>query len=114
MFIFYCFLFNIHIKVSIFKKNIEDIIKNQERFRTEILDWFNSDLSETKNILNDIKTNDDFIKKETKKLKDKFKKIKFKKTIHTLFFMHANRNEDYFVWWDKENEEAIILKYERK
>lgn len=100
--------------MSVFKKNIEEIIRNQTTFKNEILSYFKDDMSEIKSLLKLIKTKDNFINKELNKIKTKFKKTKFKNTIDSLFFMHPKRNESYFVWWDSENEEAIILKYEKR
>lgn len=99
--------------MSVFKKNIEEIIRNQSTFKNEILSYFKHDMNEMKTLLKHIKSKDDFINKELNKIKTKFKKAKFKNTIDSLFFMHPKRNENYFVWWDSENEEAIILKYEK-
>ncbi len=93
---------------------IQEIIDNQETFKEEIISWFNEDLKQTKKSLNEIKTNNKFILSEKKKLVKRFEKTNFEKSFVKLFFMHSSRNKDFYVWWDKGNQEAIILKYDKK
>lgn len=47
-------------------KTIQEIIENQENFKKEIYNWFESDFENCKKILNGISSKDNFIKKEKK------------------------------------------------
>lgn len=80
----------------------------------QILNYFSKDLAKTRRELFAIKTDDEFIMSEKQKLKKKFKSTPFKDRLSKLFFTSKNRNKDYYVWWDTENEEAKILTYEKK
>lgn len=93
---------------------IQQIIENQKKHREEILKWLTKDLREHKKALVEIKSKDDFIQGEVEKLKNKFKKVKYKKEIDKLFFMHHNRNENFYAWWDEKAEEVVILNYGKK
>lgn len=90
---------------------IKKIIDNQKAYRKEILNFLNEELKNTKKNLTEIKNEDEYIKSQVKKLKNKFKKIKHKKEVDRLFFLHPKRNEHFYAWWDKENEEVLILNY---
>lgn len=93
---------------------IQKIINNQKEYRKLILKWLTNDLRNTKKTLYEINSDDEFIKSEVEKLKNKFKKTTYKKEIDKLFFMHPNRNEEFYVWWDVEEQEALILSYGKK
>lgn len=93
---------------------IQKIIDNQKSYRKLILNWFTKDLRNTKKTLSELESNDEFIKSEIEKLKNKLKKTLYKKEIDRLFFMHSNRNEDFYVWWDAQRQEALILSYGKK
>jgi len=93
---------------------IKQIIDNQKDFRKLILRWLTKDLNESKKKLVDIESDDEYIQEQVKKLKSKFKKTLYKKEIDKLFFMHPNRNEEFYVWWDKEQQEVVILSYGKK
>jgi len=93
---------------------ISHIIKNQSEYKDEIFAWFSSQILDAKKDLDAIKTKDKFIKKEKKKLENKFKKIKVKNYLKRLFFLDSKRNENFYVWWDKTTEEALILSYGKK
>ena len=92
----------------------QQIIDNQEEFKSNILSYFLREFSNAKKELNRIKSKDEFILKEKDKLKNKFKKIKPNKYIAQLFFMHSKRNKFFYVWWDKESNEAKILQYDKR
>jgi len=79
-----------------------------------MLQWLAKDLRKSKKNLIDIKSDDEYIQEQVKKLKSKFKKASYKKEIDRLFFMHPKRNEEFYVWWDKEGQEVIILSYDKK
>ena len=93
---------------------ITQIIDNQTKYKTEIYKWFSEQLSEAKKDLQGIKTKDKFIEKEKKKLLNKFKKIKVKNYLKRLFFLDSKRNEDFYVWWNEIQGEAVILSYGKK
>jgi len=93
---------------------IKKIIDNQSEYRKDILKFLTNELREAKKILVEIDSDDEFIISEIEKLKEKFKKIKFKKEIDKLFFMHPKRNQEYYAWWDKTLEEVLILTYGKK
>ena len=95
-------------------RTIQDIIDNQERYKAEIYHWFKEDLSQTRELLKNISGNNELIQKEKEKLEKKLKKAKFKKYLDRLFFMHSMRNKDYYVWWVKDSQEALMLKYEKR
>ncbi len=92
---------------------IQEIIDNQNDFKEEILAWFGEDLKKTKKELNEIQSRNQFIQNEKIKLIKKFDKTNFNKFFSKLFFMHSSRNKDFYVWWDKDNHEAHILKYDK-
>jgi len=90
---------------------IKEIIDNQKNFKEQITAFLNKEHTEAKRELNRITTEDEFILNEKKKLEGRFKKIKIKNYIGKLFFMHSSRNENFYVWWDSEQNEAVILRY---
>lgn len=96
--------------------SFEQIIRNQTDFRENILSYFSKELIEVKKLLNSINSDDVYIVKEKNKLKSKFDKTKPKtKTyIERLFFLNSNRNTVFYVWWDEEDKEAKILKYDKR
>ena len=95
-------------------RKIQDIINNQNLYRDNILKWLSEETKKTKDILRDIKTSDEFIKNEKKKLINKFKKIDVNKYHERLFFMHPRRNKEFYVWWNVDNEEALIYRYDQE
>ena len=62
----------------------------------------------------DIKSKDEYIQEQVKKLKIKFKKNLYKKEIDKLFFLHPKRNMEFYAWWNKEEQEVVILSYGKK
>jgi len=93
---------------------IKQIIDNQKRFRKLILSWLTKDLRESKKMLIGIESDDNYINEQIEKLKNKFKATTYKKEIDKLFFMHPNRSENFYVWWDEKQEEVVILRYGKK
>jgi hypothetical protein len=93
---------------------IQKIIDNQKSYRKLILQWLTNDLRNTKKILSELESDDEFIKTEIEKLKNKFKKTLYKKEIDRLFFMHPKRNEEFYAWWDVQGQEVLILSYGKK
>ena len=93
---------------------IQKIINNQRDYRKMILKWLTNDLRDAKKSLSEIDSDDEFIKSEVEKLKSKFKKTLYKKEIDRLFFMHPNRNEEFYAWWDAHGQEVLILSYGKK
>ncbi len=94
--------------------SIQQIIENQKEFNDEIISFFNKEKNDANKILNTIVTKDKYITKEKNKLKNRFKKIKIENHIKKLFFSHPSRNLVFYVWWDKEIDEAKILKYDQR
>lgn len=92
----------------------QQIIDNQKNHRKLILEWLTNDLRETKKLLIEIKSEDEYIQNQVKKLKNRFKKTVYKKEIDRLFFMHPRRNEKFYAWWDVVQQEVIILDYGKK
>ena len=72
------------------------------------------DLNKSKKKLISIKSDDKYIQEQVKKLTSRFKKTLYKKEIDKLFFMHPNRNEEFYAWWDSEGREVVILNYGKK
>jgi hypothetical protein len=93
---------------------IKQIIDNQKANRGFILKWLTKDLKKSKKKLIDIKSEDDYIQEQVKKLKGRFKKTLYKKEIDKLFFMHPKRNERLYAWWDVEEQKVVILSYDKK
>lgn len=93
---------------------IKQIIENQNSYRKLILRWLTNDLRESKKKLVDIKSKDEYIQEQVKKLKMKFKKNLYKKEIDKLFFLHPKRNIELYAWWNKEEQDVIILSYGKK
>jgi hypothetical protein len=94
--------------------SIKQIIDNQEKFKNEIISFLNSETTCAKKVLNSIKSDDKFILKEKNKLKSKFKKINQKKYIDSLFFLNYSRNLTFYVWWEENENETKILKYDKR
>jgi len=93
---------------------IKQIIDNQASHRNLILQWLTKDLRESKKKLFEIESDDEYIITQADKLKDRFKKTLYKKEIDKLFFMHPKRNEDLYAWWNDEEQEVVILSYDKK
>lgn len=93
---------------------IQKIIDNQEKFREDILSFFSKEYAEAKKTLNGIKSSDEYVIKEKNKLKNKFKKIKQINHIEHLFFLNSCRNTTFYVWWDEDEKEAKIFKYDKR
>lgn len=92
----------------------QQIIDNQKNYRKLILKWLTDDLRRSKKELLEIKSKDKFIQSEVEKLKGKFNKTKQKKEIDRLFFMHSNRNKEFYAWWDEQSQEVFILSYGKR
>lgn len=93
---------------------IQQIIDNQKNFKKEICSFLYNEQKEARIILNKIKSEDNYIKKHKVKLKNRFKKIKYDKYIKNLFFLSNSRSEVFYAWWDTTEQEAKILKYDKK
>lgn len=92
----------------------KQIIENQEKFKEEILSYLLREVRDTKKELNKIETTDEFILKEREKLLNKFKKTNSEKSIKKYFFTNSKRDENFYVWWDEQQQEALILAYGKK
>jgi len=94
--------------------SIQQIIENQSKFKEEIFSFFSKEQAEAKRVLNNIKSEDEYIVKEKNKLKNKFKKIKQSIYVERLFFLNSSRNKTLYVWWDEEEKDAKIFKYDKR
>jgi len=91
----------------------QEIIKNQRVHKDEIIQWLKNDFIQTKKELNEIKSSaqDEDIKKAQKKLLLKAKAVKVEKEIMSLFIHEDNVYPKFYAWWDSENEDVLIYKY---
>lgn len=92
----------------------QQIIENQEKFRDNILRFFIDEINDAKQKLVSINTEDDFIMKEREKLLKKFKKTSTLDSIKKYFIRSGRRDENFYVWWDEGQQEALILTYVKK
>lgn len=92
----------------------QQIINNQEKYKDEILLFFIREIQNVKKELRDIDSEDEFIIKEKEKLLKKFKKTNTLDSIKKYFFLNNKRDENFYVWWDIKQEEALILTYGKK
>lgn len=93
---------------------IKQIIDNQEKNKNEILKFFRDEINASKSELRSIKTTDEFIEKEKEKLIKRFKKTNTIESIKKYFFLSNKRDLNYFLWWEANTQEALILKYDKK
>lgn len=93
---------------------VQQIIENQTKFRSEIVNSLKNEFRELKKELSNIKTNDVYIKGEKEKLSKRIKSTKFVKSIDSLFFLSKKRSEEFYAWWDEENNETVIYNYGKK
>jgi len=92
---------------------IQEIINNQTKFKDKITKYLIKEFNSAKKELKKIKSHKKDIIKEKEKLEKKITKIKPLNSIGKFFFMNSKRNRDFYVWWDEESNEAVILKYEK-
>ena len=92
----------------------KQIIDNQEKNKDNIINFFKEELRQSKNELKGIQTNDAFIAKEKEKLLKRFKKTNTLESIKKYFFKSNNRDANYYLWWDDNAQEALILRYDKK
>ena len=90
------------------------ILRNQKTFSYEIRKWLKKDFSQSKSDLFNIKTKDDEILKEKKKLELRFEKVKIEKEIEKFIINEKNIYHKFYAWWDEVNENVEIFLYEAK
>jgi len=90
------------------------ILRNQKTFSYEIRKWLKKDFSQSKSDLFNIKTKDDEILKEKKKLELRFEKVKIEKEIEKFIINEKNIYPKFYAWWDEINETVEIFLYEAK
>ena len=90
------------------------ILRNQKTFSYEIRNWLKKDFSQSKSDLFNIKTKDDEILKEKKKLELRFEKVKIEKEIEKFIINEKNIYPKFYAWWDEINETVEIFLYEAK
>mgnify|MGYP000440965045 FL=1 len=93
---------------------IKQIIDNQEKNKENILQFFKEEINQSKSELRGIKTTDEFIVKEKEKLLRKFKKTNTLDSIKKYFFLSSKRDLTYYLWWENNTQEALILRYDKK
>lgn len=93
---------------------IKQIIDNQEKNKENILQFFKEEINQSKSELRGIKTTDEFIVKEKEKLLRKFKKTNTLESIKKYFFLSRKRDLTYYLWWESNTQEALILRYDKK
>jgi|688.fasta_scaffold2849414_1 hypothetical protein len=91
-----------------------EILRNQNTFSYEIRKWLKKDFSQSKSDLFNIKTKDDEILKEKKKLELRFEKVKIEKEIEKFIINEKNIYPKFYAWWDEINETVEIFLYEAK
>lgn len=90
---------------------IQQIIENQKLYKERIILFFLVQMNELRKDLRNIDAKNEFIINEKKKLLNKCKKVKTIESINKYFFLSKKRDENYYVWWNVNEEEALILKY---
>ncbi len=93
---------------------MQEILKNQADFKSDITIWLKEDFDKSKNTLKQISEDIETIKKEKQYLIKEFDKVDVDKFISSLFFLNSKRSKKFYAWWDEKNEEAIIYKYENR
>jgi len=91
--------------------SLKDIVYNQKMFKKQIVHSFFLGIKNAKKELKEINSNDKFILKEKNKLEKLFKKTKLKPSFDKLFFINPKRNAVFYIWWDENKLEHLILKY---
>ena len=94
--------------------NRQEIIKNQSSFEKEIKEWLKKQYRETKRDLYDLNVpkDDEFLSEAKKKLIDKIKKVRINKDLNTVFIHEKNIYPKFYAWWDENNKQVLIFKYE--
>lgn len=92
----------------------KSIIENQRQFKEEIISFLKTEFKETKRELEKIKTKDEEINLYKNKLSNLSKKANVKNGIEKFFISENNIYPKFYAWWDEENNEVIILKYETR
>lgn len=95
-------------------KTIQQIIKNQTDFGEQIVDYLTKEYKETKKTLKNIESDDNFILSAKNKITKRLDKTDPQKYIDQLFFMHPKRNKVFYAWWDSDEKEVKILRYNER
>lgn len=93
--------------------NRQEIIKNQAKFEKEIISWLKEEYNHTKRSLFDLDVpkDDEFLNEAKKKLIAKIKKVKINRDLKTVFIHEKNIYPKFYAWWDDDNKQVLILKY---
>ncbi len=89
---------------------IKQIIENQKEFRDDIVAFLKKDLSDSLRTLREMEADDPEITESVQQMRARVKKMKTP-SVSSLFFMSKDKS-DYYAWWDVDNEEVIIYKYD--
>ena len=89
---------------------IKQIIENQKEFRDDIVAFLKKDLSDSLRTLREMKADDPEITESVQQMRARVKNMKTP-SISSLFFMSKDKC-DHYAWWDADNEEVIIYKYD--
>lgn len=92
----------------------KQIIENQKLYREQILRYFIAESIDTRKVLLEIKTTDEYILQEKSKLLKRFSKISTVSSIDKYFFVNKKRDANYYIWWDDATQEPRLLKYAKK
>ena len=92
----------------------KEILNNQKSFYNDIIKWFKKENQNAKKDLNDIDTDNEIIIKAKKNLQKKAKKAKIENGIKKLIISADNIYPNFYAWWDNENEEVLIFKYDKE
>lgn len=92
----------------------KQIIENQQKYREQIVDSLKKEFSLMKKELRLIKTKDQEVIQEKKKMLDRAKKINITKEINNYFISWKNIYPKFYAFWDETNQQVLKLKYEDK
>lgn len=92
----------------------QQIIENQSKYKSEIVGFLKGELADLRKELLGINTKNEYITEQKNKIQKKLTQTKFVKSIDSLFLLSKKRSEEYYVWWDTNSQEAIILTYGKK
>jgi hypothetical protein len=91
--------------------SIEDIKKNQETFRDEIMSSLKKDLKEAKSDLANINPKSEEIKNLKEQLQKKISKFKLAPALEGYFITEDNPEPNYYVMWDEESQMTQTFKF---
>ena len=94
------------------KRSREDIIKNQIKFREEIVAYLKIEYKQLKSELKTITSTHPEIVAAKEKLMEKTKMVNIVEEIENLFISWKNVEPHYVAWWVEEEEYVLKIKYD--